>query len=379
MDWNAFYQGGGWKDFFGQFTWVDWLLLLIALLLLLWLLFRLLSKKSGKGKSGSGSGQQGSSSGGKGGQQGSSPEDLSKREQRLIDRQRFRVGPLQQALEGDPMIAQKLLQKAGLNGTDPKVVIANPLLLAKAASTIKDRDLQMYHLAATQQLIDFDLEKSTSREPVNYPTSDVEPDQLMDFAQLPEVVPEDLMIEDDEFQRRFVINDLTRLQFYESVTKQFVLAVRRDISPSMDEEMNDGMRRRDWARAVCANLMAKAVRGEAKYLFRDFDGSTHGLSVIDDTDKAQRMLDSLLDGVPVGSATDIRGAIRSGVEDIRSQGGEFTQAELLLVSDGEDDSLEAGEIRKMLGEDIFLHVVIIGGAKESPALRQVAKTYYKFE
>jgi hypothetical protein len=61
-------------------------------------------------------------------------------------------------------------------------------------------------------------------------------------------------------------------------------------------------------------------------------------------------------------------------------GGVFADAELLVISDGEDNAMDLTWLQNCLGKDIALHYVALGrsGNSAGAALQAVAKTFVEY-
>ncbi len=198
-----------------------------------------------------------------------------------------------------------------------------------------DEKLEALYLATTQEEIRFDLK------------------------------PTDLILEDEEFYSKLVNGELLRPEYRETSTEFKRLYILWDISASMWQSMSmpDGEagNRDIWARAVIAGLLVDAVKGRAEYFLRPFTGSPQELRSVFTSAEAEKLLSWILDGSEKGSSTNIGIAVETAVDDIRKrQNAETRMNHILLITDGEDNSLTKEQLEKALGKDIKLHVVLIG-------------------
>ncbi|MCX6758604.1 MAG: VWA domain-containing protein, partial [Candidatus Nealsonbacteria bacterium] len=194
---------------------------------------------------------------------------------------------------------------------------------------------------------------------------DMEIVPLDDPSQLPGVLPTDLILEDEEFYSKLVNGELLRPEYRETSTEFKRLYILWDISASMWQSMSmpDGEagNRDIWARAVIAGLLVDAVKGRAEYFLRPFTGSPQELRSVFTSAEAEKLLSWILDGSEKGSSTNIGIAVETAVDDIRKrQNAETRMNHILLITDGEDNSLTKEQLEKALGKDIKLHVVLIG-------------------
>lgn len=284
-----------------------------------------------------------------------------------------KAGLVRQVMEaGDEILVRQLLRRAGQAQLDPKDVSSTGPEVRKIAESLQLDALEAFRLAATQTDFEIDLERKVERRPALSTTDDIDPEAMTDLAQMHAVLPEQMMMEDDAFYAAMAEQRLTVLQPYEEIATKKRLYLLLDVSGSMETgKMRDGLARHVWARGVAVNLLLKALRGEAEYVCRAFDGQAHAPIEARTEAEAIALMDHLLDRGFGGGGTDIMRALRAAVADIRSRGEAF-ETDILLISDGESE-LDARGIEALLGSDIRLHVMQIGGAA-NPTLRSVAAT-----
>lgn len=305
-----------------------------------------------------------------------SEDDTQEAERRAAAEQREKEELVRAALNGDPSVAEQLGKQAGIEHAELRGANDQSLVEQLARRLSKDT-LQIFNVAATQQEIKFDLQATNEREPVEYPTSDMEPTFITDPSQLIHIMPDQLMQEPEQFYTNLASGNLQMVQAYERRRKQQVLEIVRDVSGSMDTQMANGMSRHVWARGVTISQLMQAMKGDAKYLHRSFDGAPHPLQRATNQAEAAALVSSVLNTTTTGGGTNIPGAIEQATQDIRSLGGDLGRAAILLISDGEDSSIDAAAIKALLGNDIQLHVVMIGS--DNASLREIAATYRRFE
>ncbi len=294
-------------------------------------------------------------------------------EERARQEQERRERKVREVLESDPLLAKHLCHRAG--ETAPlRDMSRDRALVARIARTVPEMDIEVLRIAATQRDINLDVKIQTNLEPVKYPTNRMEVEQLRDISELHEVLPEQMALDDDQFYQQLATDGLFRLQPYEERVQQKLLFVLVDVSGSMDENMPNGMPRHVWARGVTISLLLRAARGEAKYFLREFDGKPHSLKTALTPDEADRLIRHVYNTGFSGSHTYIFGAVSQAVEDIKTKGGEISRAEIVLITDAQDPSMNDVEtVRQLLGDNTRLHVAVIGC--QSPPLRQVAASY----
>lgn len=363
--------------------------------LIWWLLRRRKRKKQGQGSS-DGDSSGGGGSGG-GGRSGESPEDRARREaeeeRRRAERERQRaeeaarreaerrrredvlVENVREIMRIEPELAGSIQRRTGLAHGVLRDVSSSREAALKIAQQLGREMLRIMWLAAKQTDIDIDLGVRTEREPVHHPTDDIEPENMRELSQMHGILPEQLLMDDDMFYDQLARDQLMVMQPYEEQKRRKRLYILLDVSGSMDGDMSDGHKRHVWARGVTVNLLMKAIKGEAEYLLRAFDGSTYTLHEATTRDEAEKLVDHILDQGFSGQSTDIFGAFRRAVEDIRARRGSAVEtSEILIITDGQDGSMDdTARVREMLGGDIRLHVCLIGA--ESDPLREVAESY----
>lgn len=302
-------------------------------------------------------------------------EEKRKRKEAEQDRQNASIKAV---LSAHPLLAQALMKLAGQKGEAP--VTDSPEDKARVeeiARRVPVHLLQLLIVAGTQKDIEFDLQTNVVREKAPYPTNDVEPVPMSSIDQVGEILPEQLMQEDDSFYGALANQELLVLQPYERQVEKKTLFILLDLSNSMTGEMSNGVMRHSWSRGITLNLLLRAVRGEATYLLRGFAGHPYSLQEAANPEEAARLIKTILGTPADGNNTWIYGAVQRAAEDIRERKARHEIADLLLITDGEDQSMDdTVRVKRLLGEDIRLHVASIG--KRSPSLQRAATTYQVF-
>ncbi len=278
-----------------------------------------------------------------------------------------------------PELANQLNKLAGashnpilLNGTDEEKIY-------EIAKKVPDDLIDMLHVAATQEEISIELNALTHRTPVNYPTRDIEPAGMTDMGQLSEILPEQQMMKGPQFYAALAQEELMILQSYEHIAQARQLYILEDISGSMDQKMGSGKRlaRYIWAHGISLNLALQALNGEAVFARREFDGEPHHLIEVNSREEAEKLIDRVVRSTTSSGGTNIYAALKKAAEDIRSRGSGELGTDILLITDAEDTSINRTDlVRKLLGDDLRLHVVLIG-VSTSP-LSKVATTFRSF-
>jgi len=364
---------------------VFWIALVLVILLILLLLLLLLGRRlnsESQGTSGSGPGQYGDD--GADGTSGNGSDGSGDDEfQHWMDEERRRelaqkVQLVQSvAKDGDQLLAQCLLKQAGQQHCDLKDVSADRSLAERIARSLSLDELQMLSTAASQQDIKFDLQTKMVDVNSPYPTKDVEVEKMMSLDDMASLPPETLCLDEEAFYNGLVQNSHMMLKYHDREVDQPHLYILSDVSGSMQAVMENGVQRHTWARGIEINLLLKAVRGNACYRLRFFDSKPFKLQKADTVEEAQRLLDLVANRGLSEGGTDLWNAVSRAIRDIRSGDQDFKNFDVLLITDGEDSSMDnTAVVKEALGNDIRLHVIIIG--HDSPALERVATTYKVF-
>lgn len=283
---------------------------------------------------------------------------------------------VKQVLAADPILARSL--SAYSKGKDKEPPTAdNNEAVHEIAARVPAHVLQILQVAAAQKDIEFDLQTKVVREKAGYPTNDIEPTPMARIEQIPDVLPEQMMLDDDNFYRQMAHGELIVLQPYERLVERKTLMILLDLSSSMKDAMGNGLPRHSWSRGITVNLLLRAVRGEATYLLRGFAGAPYDLHQAASPAEAQALIARLLATDASGQHTDILRAIRQGAADVRERKAPAEIADVLIITDGEDASInDSDAVLRIIGRDVRLHVASIG--KQSPALQAVAHSYQVF-
>jgi len=360
---------------------------IVIIALWLWLIIRLLSK-SGLGGGGQGKGK-GDGAGGKEEDEKSKAEQQAKdqaqkeeqkrREQEAREKaQNKQQEQIVEALQKDPLLRNKLEQMARLQDL-PEMTDAEKAreIMQKLPAHV----LQVLVVAGTQKDIEMDLDTIFTREKSLFPTHDLEPVPMSSLEQMSQLLPEQMMLDDEFFYPALINEELLILQPFERKVERKTLHITLDLSNSMAKgNMSDGLTRHNWSRGITVSLLLKAVNGEATYMMRGFAGHSYALDIVDSPEAAQKLIDKLLKTAANGSGTNIWGAIVQAVADVREVKRPGEIADILVITDGEDTTNKGygkKEFAALFGEDIRLHVVAIG--LHAPALQAGATTYKEFK
>jgi hypothetical protein len=265
---------------------------------------------------------------------------------------------VQELLNQDGSLKDLLLQRAGMSRKTKG--LSSLQIVKQVAAKVFDEEIEVFFVAATHETFNIQLEKNVERVVVPYPTRYIQPVPIIGLDQVTEILPEQLMQTPAEFCSNLVQNQLVRLESSEYRVEQKLVYLVVDASLSMKELLCSGYPRHTLARGLVVQLLLRAMQGEAKYFLRYFGTSPHPLREITTQEQAEALAKKTFQEATLDeSGTNIGAALNVAIRDIREKGGLISQSEILLITDGEDQSVDANNLRQRMGTDIRLHVVLI--------------------
>ncbi|MBU6453298.1 MAG: hypothetical protein KGS72_16060 [Cyanobacteria bacterium REEB67] len=282
-----------------------------------------------------------------------------------------------EALQKDPLLRRQMEKLAKVNELPQ---MSDEQKAKEIMHRVPAHVLQVLVVAGTQEDIEMDLDTVFTREKSLFPTHDIEPVPMNGLEQMHQILPEQMIMDDDFFYGALVNEELLVMQPYERKVERKTLHISLDLSSSMEGPMSDGLTRHNWSRGITVSLLLKAVNGEATYMLRGFAGQPYTLDLVDSPEKAQALIDKLLSTAASGADTNIWGALKQAVIDVRAVKRAGDVADILVITDGQDNKANvygAGEMKALFGEDIRLHVVAIG--MHAPVLQSGATSYREFQ
>jgi len=282
-------------------------------------------------------------------------------------------------LQGDDQeVARLLMELARQHGSTPQEAARDDDLIRQIARSIDDdmRNVLSFASRTNAQTDSIELEPSDELRPTAYPSDEFSVGPMVSDADVDAIVPEDLALTDDVFYPLFGEDELQVTRHFERLQKRRRVYILLDISGSMEGHMQSGRGTRiQWAAGVALKLMLKARAGQAEYLLRFFGDTAHERQQVSTPEEAQVMIDTLIRLRDWNEGTDIEDALRTAVDDITSADDEIETSDILLISDGEA-SLDQAWLHDTFGEDIRLHVAMIG--LDNPVLAdQTISTSYE--
>ncbi len=269
--------------------------------------------------------------------------------------------------KADPFLLQQLAKMAGMSHEDLKDRSQDEELVKELARQMDIEDLSMLKVASTAD-IPVTAKTTTFEQKAIYPTDHTDVGRMQEMDQFAGLSPEQLA--DPMLPYQIATGDVPIIEHYEKVTQVALFYMLVDVSQSMAEGGSSGLPKYITARGVACHLLSKAIEGKAKYFLRFFDGSVHEKKSALTAAEAQRVFNLVARSGYSGGGTNISHAIEIAVRDIKKEGN--IEAEIILISDGEDSSLDEDTLRSLLG-NIKLHVIVLG--PDNTVLRQVATSY----
>lgn len=275
----------------------------------------------------------------------------------------------------DPSLADELSRMAGIGHLPADQIFDDPRLLKKIAGLIPEQVLDIFDVASRRAVVDMDLRSKMKLEEVSSGGVYQEPGRMRGLNDIPRLRLREFLQPTAIRDWRILTGQAQRMKRFDLVQKVVVLALFEDVSGSMTNNvMHDGNLRWIWARGVTIKLALQAIAGKSAFLYRQFDDLPHPLYVAQSAYDVQKFLNSIALVEPSGGGTNILRALEQAVEDIK-RNRQYSEAHIVLISDGEDENVSTKRLRKILG-DIKLHVVMIGD--ENDSLKRVAASYNVF-
>ena len=291
--------------------------------------------------------------------------------------QRRRQAKVRKLLEGDPTLGRDLANQSDVDVANPDSILQNPDLVERIASQISDSALDMLEVASRKAAIELDLKSDSRLAEQTGGTDYMDVKPMRDWSELARVRPGDLA--GPKSLRRYRLATGRGPGTRPDATGQDpkLLYGLADAFPSMDEHMKDGNFKYIWARGVTVKLVRQALAGKTWFIYRQFDEGVHQAIKVTTPQEAGLLLKRLLGTKPEGNGTPIYQAFARAIKDIKEGKGDITRAEILIITDGQDSSMNDTEkVKRLLGDKTRLHAIMIGG--ENAALKSVAHSYQVF-
>ncbi len=275
---------------------------------------------------------------------------------------------LKEILKRDPTLADDIKRLANI---DDSHSIDDPETIKEIADRLSDRTLHILDVVSKKPILDIDLESKTRLQETNAGGVYQQPRNIRDLSEVPKMRPVEWAMPDSLRRYRMLTGQSKRLQRYEIVQDKKKFIVLEDASGSMIQYNLHGLPRFYWSRGTIANLARQAVAGNTEFVYHQFhDIVLPGVSV-KTKEEATEFLEWAISISPTTGGTNIYNAIKEGVKN--AKGDELL--EILLITDGEDESInDTSKVKRLLNKgNIRLHVIVIGGDNNS--LKKVATSY----
>lgn len=202
---------------------------------------------------------------------------------------------------------------------------------------------------------------------------------LQGMHEIGALLPEEFAYDEDDFYTRLGLGDslvsvaierrVVRETVYEDVYKNViqVVYILIDISGSMFQE---AWRTPIW-KAVLRRIVAKARERGAVVMLRPFSDRIFDLQRAE-TARAYVEIEHFIDGLSSGGGTNLGLAIDTATQDVAAL--EFDHADIVIVSDGEDDKFDPEGVRRNMDRHgIGLRAIMLGA--NNAGLRSCADAY----
>ncbi len=247
----------------------------------------------------------------------------------------------------------------------------DPETLEKVARMLSDQALHILDIAAKDSPLDLDLDSRPRLKKTNTGGVYQEPRPLKDLSELPRMRQSEWANPRALRIYRILTGQARKVQRFAVVRDKKKLSVLEDASGSMIQHRLHGLPRFYWSRGKILQLARQARKGQTEFVYRQFN--EHALTPISVTTlpEARDFLEWAVYNPPERGGTHIYNALREACADVK----EGEKLELLLITDGEDESIDdTRKVKRLLSKgDIRLHVIVIGG--ENRSLEKVATTY----
>jgi hypothetical protein len=228
----------------------------------------------------------------------------------------------------------------------------------------------------------------TRTEESPYPADGVDVRPIQSLGELPNLLPSEFAFDDDMIDARIAsgqalvqthtknvpIMQAVYNPVYEDRIR--IVYVLLDISPSMYQARYGGAWRPPVWKGITVRLLDKAVEFQAPFYLRQFDQHVRRKLRTVVTPEEATKIKNLVLSLEGGDGTDISKAIFKALADFSKW--DYDQADIMIVTDGQDDGMETDKLRAALEEaGIKLHAIMLGVDNET--LRQVCDVYQIIE
>lgn len=220
------------------------------------------------------------------------------------------------------------------------------------------KELLIYELSKKLEFT-IRMSKKGKFNEVPYPDSGMDVDRIKKTRDITKLLPSQFAMDDELFLKKLLSKELLKKKFMQRQEKRQVLYMLVDSSGSMGEQVVSGLTKVDVCKAVAIALMKKMISNEDLFYFRWFTDKVDTLHIIETKEQAKKFLIDLVFGKGADGGTRIQLAIDTAATDIKKKlHKKMDLADILLVSDGDDNAVDVEHSNKML-EGIDMHTIMI--------------------
>ncbi len=235
-------------------------------------------------------------------------------------------------------------------------------LIEKISERLSNRELEIFYVARKKEATEV-YRRDEILESIPYPEDEMTVKNIDNPMEILKLVPTQYVYDDDIFMQKLVKKELLIRDYQARRLKRQALYLLIDVSGSMSGQKNV------YACGVALAFVRQAINEGSTYFLRFFDDSPHELYLIKSKEDAEKMSNILVKQPFSGGGTSIQGAINQAIEDIVESPEQFEKAEIMVISDGEDNvSLNKKDLK-----GVKIHSTIIDG--NNKGLELVSETY----
>ena len=252
-------------------------------------------------------------------------------------------------------------QQAGIGHNEFK--IGNIVdLIDKISKRLSAKELEIFYVARKKEATEL-YRRDEILESVPYPDDEMSIKTLSDPTEILKLIPTQYAYDDNIFMQKLIKHELLVRDYQARRLKRQALYLLIDVSGSMGGSKNI------YACGVALAFVRQAVTEGSTYFLRFFDDSPHQLYTVTTQEEAEDMSKILIREPFSGGGTDIEYAMQTAIQDITQSPEKFEKAEIMIISDGEDDV----GLRKTDLEGVKVHSTIIDGRNKG--LELISETY----
>lgn len=246
-------------------------------------------------------------------------------------------------------IQEYVSKHAGVGSSELKIGnIKN--IVDKLASDISQKELDIFYVARKKELTD-KYRREEILKSVSVPDNEMSVKSMSNYQEMIKILPGQYALSKPIFNRKLIDKELQVRDYQSRRLKKQALYLLIDVSGSMQGVRNI------YASGVALSLVRQAVDEGSTYFLRFFDDQVKNLHKVTNNKEAKEACEILVKQPFSGGGTNIERAIRTAVKDITDDPEGFEKAEIMLITDGEDN---VGMIKDDL-KGIKLHSTVISG------------------